>query len=382
MSKGLLGMLNFTDRVAMDSPRLTGDGYMVTTVRCARSGCQDYHASELGMVGDGIVTVYRPESVVFHKDSLATYAGKPVTLNHPPVMVTADNWKEYAVGEVGNEIARDGQCVVVPMMVMDAPSIQAIQDGTREISMGYKTPVSIEDGIAPDGTRYHAVQTGPIRINHLAVVPKARGGESLRIGDSAEKWGASPLTDAEKKEGNMPDLLKIMVDGLQVETTDAGVKAIQKLQKDLTDMAAKSEAEKAKMQAEIDAKEGEIAKKDAAILKLEGEKLTDAQIEARASARADLVAKAKSVADGIDTAGLSDADLRKAAVAKVLGDAAIAGKAQAYIDARFDILAEDAEKDDPVKKMKDAPPKLTSLDAVYAERDTALCNAWKMKGAA
>ena len=375
-------MLNFADRVTIDSPRLTGDGYMTATVRCARTGCQDYRASELGMIGDHVVTVYRPESAVFAKDSLASYAGKPVTLNHPPVMVTADNWKDYAAGEVGNEIARDGEFVVVPMKLMDAAVIKAVQDGTREISMGYTTPLSVEDGVAPDGTPYQAVQTGPIRINHLAVVPRARGGESLRIGDSADKWGASPLTDAEKKEGAMPDLLKIMVDGLQVETTDAGAKAIQKLQKDLTDMATKYASEKEKMQAEVDAKEAEMAKKDAAIAKLESEKLTDAQIEARASARADLVAKAKLVADGVEAAGLSDADLRKAAVTKALGDAAVSGKSQAYIDARFDILVEDADKADPAKKMKDAPPvKVESLDAAYVQRNTALESAWKAKGA-
>lgn len=376
-------MLNFADRVAIDSPRLTSDGYMVATVRCARTGCQQYRASELGLMGDAIVTVYRPDSAVFDKASLATYAGKPVTVNHPPEMVTADNWKEYAAGEVGGEIARDGEFVVVPMKLMDAAAIKAVQDGTREISMGYTTPLEMQDGVAPDGTQYQAVQTGPIKINHLAIVPKARGGSKLRIGDGAEKWGASPLTDAEEKEAFMADnLRKIMVDGLQVETTDAGAAAITKLQSALSDaMKAKKEAddEYAEKMAEKDA---ELAKKDAAISKLEGEKLTDAQLDARVAARADLVAKAKAVADGVEVAGLSDADIRKAAVAKALGDAAIEGKPQAYIDARFDILVEDAAKADPVQKMKDAPVKLATLDAVYQERNKALEGAWNKKGAA
>jgi hypothetical protein len=377
-------MPNFTDRVALDSPRLTADGYLVATVRCARTGCQDYAASELGMMDrSGPVTVYRPESAVFAKDSLATYAGKPVTVNHPPVMVDASNWKEYAAGEVGSEIARDGEFVVVPMKLMDAAAIQAVQDGTREISMGYTTPLEMQDGIAPDGTPYHAVQTGPIRINHLAIVPKARGGSNLRIGDGALSWGASPLTDAETKEGAMPDLLKLMVDGLQVETTDAGAKAITKLQETITAKDAAIADASTKAQAALDAKDAEIAAKDDKIAKLEAEKLTDADIDAKVAARADLVAKAKLVADGVEVSGLSDADIRKAAVAKVLGDAAVAGKAQAYIDARFDILVEDAEKADPVQKMKDAPaPRVTSLDAVYTERNTALENAWKTKGAA
>lgn len=181
----------------------------------------------------------------------------------------------------------------------------------------------------------------------------------------------------------MPDLRKIMVDGLQVETTDAGATAITKLQGQLADaMTAKEKADK-EHEEKMAEKDAEMAKKDAAIAKLEGDRLTDAAIDARVAARADLVAKALRVADGLAVAGLSDADIRKAAVAKVLGDAAIDGKAQAYIDARFDILVEDAETRDPVQKMKDAPaPKLTSLDAVYNERNAALESAWKTKGAA
>jgi hypothetical protein len=371
-------MQNFADRVTLDGPRLTGDGYMIATVRCARTGCQQYDARELGLDGSGIVTVYRPESAVFDTISMASYAGKPVTVNHPPVMVDASNWKEYAAGEVGAEIARDGDFVVVPMKLMDAAAIKAVQDGTREISMGYTTPLVMQDGIAPDGTAYQAVQTGPIKINHLAIVPQARGGSQLRIGDGASKWGASPLTDAETKEARMADLRKIMVDGLQVETTDAGAAAIQKLQGQLADaMSAKEKADKehAEKMAE---KDGELAKKDAAIAKLESDKLTDAALDARVAARAELVAKAQKAADGLVTAGLSDADIRKAAVAKALGDAAVEGKAAAYIDARFDILVEDAEKADPVSKLKDkAPAKGETLDAIYDKRNADLQDAWK-----
>lgn len=377
-------MPNFTDRVTLDAPRLTDDGYLIASVRCARTGCQQYDARELGLDGvSGPVTVYRPESAVFAKDSLATYAGKPVTVNHPPVMVTADNWKEYAAGEVGGEIARDGEFVVVPMKLMDAAAIQSVQDGTREISMGYTTPLELQDGVAPDGTPYQAVQTGPIRINHLAIVPQARGGSQLRIGDSANKWGASPLTHADTKEGYMPDnLRKIMVDGLQVETTDAGAAAIEKLQKALGDAMSEKEKADNDYAEKMAEKDAEIAKKDAAVAKLEGDKLTADALDAMVAARSDLIGKAKLVAKDADFAGLTDAAIRKAAVVAAIGDAAIEGKSEAYIDARFDMLVEDAEKADPVQKMKDAPvTKVASLDAVYHDRNTALEGAWK-KGAA
>ena len=61
-------------------------------------------------------------------------------------------------------------------------------------------------------------------------------------------------------------------------------------------------------------------------------------------ARADLIAVAKTIAKDVKTDGLTDAGIRKAVVVAKIGDAAIAGKADAYIDARFDLLVEDAAK--------------------------------------
>lgn len=341
-------MQKFTDRATLNKPRKTADGYLVGEVRCARTGCQQYRASEIGLTGDHAVMVYRPDDAVFDKASLATYAGKPVTLNHPPVQVTPDNWKAYAIGDIGTEIARDGEFVSVPYKIMDAAAIAAIDAGTREVSMGYTSGIEYRDGIAPDGTAYQAVQTGPIQINHLAIVPKARGGSNLRIGDAADTWGASPLTDAEMKGAEMPELRKIMVDGLQVETTDAAAMAIEKLQAANTALKDAMMTAEEKAKSDLAAKEKEMATKDADIAALKAAAMTDAMLDARVSARADLVAKAKAIAPAVVSAGLSDAAIRKAVVVAKIGDAAIAGKSEAYIDARFDILA-DA---DPVSKMK------------------------------
>lgn len=375
-------MFKFTDRAAISKPRKTADGYLVGSVRCARTGCQEYRASELGLVGDGIVTVYRPESAVFSRDSMATYAGKPVTINHPPEMVTADNWRIYGVGDIGTDIARDGDFVVVPYKIMDAAAIAAIEAGdAREVSMGYTTPLEMSDGVAPDGTPYQAVQVGPIVINHLAIVPKARGGESLRIGDGVDKWGASPITIADNKGGNMPDnLRKIMVDGLQVEVTDAAAVAITKLQGQIADADAAAKTAKEKADEEMAAKEKELAAKDAKIADLEKSQMTDAAIDARVAARAELIGKAKAIVKDAKLDGLSDGDIRKAVVSAKLGDAAIEGKSAAYIDARFDILSEGINDADPLAKMKDASPaKVVALDAIYSERDKGLSDAWKAK---
>jgi hypothetical protein len=129
----------------------------------------------------------------------------------------------------------------------------------------------------------------------------------------------------------------VLIDGLSVVTTDAGAQALEKLMKDM-----------AKTKEEMDKKDGELAAKDAKIADMAKATLSDADLDAKVAARADLIGKAKAIAKDLATTGLSDAAIRKAAVVAVLGDAAIAGKSDAYVDARFDILSEDAAKGDSV----------------------------------
>ena len=72
--------------------------------------------------------------------------------------------------------------------------------------------------------------------------------------------------------------------------------------------------------------------------------------EKRAAARADLIATAKAIVADVKTDGLSAAEIRKGVVIAKLGDAAVKDKSEAYTDARFDILAEEAKKSaDPFK---------------------------------
>lgn len=381
--------MKFTDNATVAGTRLTGDGYLVAEVRCARTGCQTYLGSEVGVAEAQTVTVYRPEGVVFHKDSLATFAGKPVTVGHPPEAVTADNWRTYAVGDIGEEIARDGEFIRVPMKLMDADAIRAVQAGTREISMGYTTELAFVDGIAPDGTAYQAVQTGPIRINHLALVPKARGGEHLRVGDAKHGgtdraiWGASPVHLSDEKEALMADALKTLVLGdkaVQVSASDAAeVEAYKAAQtRALSDAQAVHDAAMA-------TKDAELAAKDAKIADLESKILTDAALDARVQARADLLGKAKALVADLDTAGKSDADIRKAVVLAKRG-AAMADKSPAYIDAAFDLLTEDAGAADPVRNaLKDSKPILdarTEAENARSEHLKSLRDGWKTPVAA
>jgi hypothetical protein len=349
--------LTLFDKAKVGGVRMTADGYMVGTAKVARIGIQEYLASELQLSDrnpNDIIRVYRPEEEVFSRDSLATYAHRPLTVDHPGVQVTSDNWNQYAKGSIGDEVVRDGEYISVPMMLMDKGAINEWQSGKRELSMGYSAEIVMKDGVSPKGEPYDAIQTN-LRMNHLALVSQARGGSKLKLGDK-------------QNEDKPMGLKTIIVDGLTVETTDAGEQAIKKLQGQISDSQKDQAISAAKHDSAIAVKDGELAKKDAEIDALKSKVLSDADLDAAVKVRADLISTAKSIAD-LDYTGKSNDEIRKMAVTARIGDSVIAGKGEAYIAARFDILAEDSAKD-PVRtaiKGRDHSAILTDGAAIEQE---------------
>lgn len=178
-----MSKLELHDAFVIDGVRKTGDGYLTAFARVARTGIQKYKGYELGRPDLDVVRVYRPPGEVFAPDAMRSFAHRPVTLKHPPRPVTAQNWKQYSGGHTGDEVVRDGEYVRVPMTMMDSALVDAYErQGIRELSMGYSTDIQWTPGVTDAGEQYDAVQTA-IRANHLALVPVARGGDQLRVGD-------------------------------------------------------------------------------------------------------------------------------------------------------------------------------------------------------
>lgn len=356
-----------TDRVSVGKVRRTGDGYLVADAKVARTGIQQYLGSELGRPDMPIVRVYRPPEEVFSRDAMHSYAHRPVTVDHPAKMVDATTWKGVSAGHTADDVVRDGECVRVPLVLMDAAAIKAYEAGKRELSMGYTAEIVFQDGTTPDGQEYDAVQT-QLRMNHLALVDRARGGTELRIGDGRAPGDTDPRAVNPTRNHTMSDTKTrtVMVDGLPVECTDAAAIAIDKLQRQLTDAAA------ARTQL-VTAHDAAIAAKDAQIATLEAERddlkskvLTDAALDERVAARADLITTAKAIHDA-DYTGKSDADIRKAAIAGKFGASVVDGKSDAYVQARFDIAAEEVNADPVRNALRDgATPRQAVNDHGYA----------------
>lgn len=338
------------DNVPLSGTRRTKDGYLVADVKVARTGIQLYKGIEVGRPDLGTVRVYRSPEEVFSKDAMRSYAYRPVTLDHPGGSVTSDNWKDLACGQTGSEVVRDGDHVQVPMVLMDAAAIRAVEGGTRQLSMGYNAEIVFTDGVTPKGEPYDAIQTG-LSMNHLAIVTNARGGSNLKIGDKIQE-GKIEMAEATKT---------VLVDGLQVVTTDSGAVAIEKLQSDVKKaQAALADSETASAKT--------LAAKDAEIDALKAKVLTDAALDARVFARADLITKAKTIAPTVVTDGKPDAEIRKAVVALKLGDSAVADKSAAYVDARFDILVEEVMTDPMKKAIMDGKREPTADQALALAR--------------
>lgn len=359
--------INFTDRVPMGEVRRTADGYLVTDARVARTGIQVYLGSELGRPDLPTVRVYRPESAVFASDAMRSYAHRPVTLGHRGT-VTAKNWRDVAAGSTGGEVVRDGEFVRVPLSLMDQAAIDAYDAGTRELSMGYDANLEFTDGKTPEGEAYDAIISG-MQMNHLALVDQARGGQSLRIGDQGTP---EPVNHAQQNGGHQMAGKTIVVDGISIETTEQGAQALEKVQRQLADAlstAKMSDADHAK----------QLAERDVKIQELSAKVLTDAQIDARVTARADLIAVARTLHDA-DYKGKTDAEIRRAAVAVKMGDAAVAGKSDDYVAAAFDMLASNVGKTDPLTAaLRDGKPAPAAGDNGQAAYQARLNDAWKTK---
>lgn len=341
--------MQFTDVAVVAGTRRREDGYLVADARIARTGIQLYRGYEVGKPEREVVRVYRPGGEVFAKDTLASAAHRPVTNDHPAESVTSENWKKHAVGQTGDEVSAEGIYIRVPLMVADEATIKLIEDGKRELSAGYTCDLDFTAGQTPAGDAYDAVQKN-IRVNHVAIVARGRAGPEVRIGDAAT-WGAAPIHDHDEGERQMADkpLKTVTVDGLSIETTDQGAQVIEKLQRQIADANTALATAGTDHQKALAAKDAELAKKDAEIEKLKASQIDGAKLDKLVDERAVLVTKAKAIVGDVDVAGKTAADIRRAVVAKKLGDAAVKDKSDDYVEARFDILAADAKGSDPVR---------------------------------
>lgn len=142
------------------------------SVPFARSGTQQYLASELGMPGSGFISVDRPADEV--RRSSPSFEFTPITVGHPDDMVSARDIDSLTVGIVSAVHFDDAsQQLRGDLLIWDQAAISSIANGLRELSAGYLAEY-VEHGSG-------FIQRDIIG-NHVAIVPRGRSGSAQRIG--------------------------------------------------------------------------------------------------------------------------------------------------------------------------------------------------------
>lgn len=311
--------VNRYDRSQIKATR-TDEGYLVDTPIVGRVGIQLYTNA------DGTVRrELRPAEEVFKADSLASFAGKPITDEHPSEPVTSRNVKRLSVGTMQTAAKQDGDNVVVPITIHDEATVDKImKGGKRELSLGYKVDLDETPGVW-EGQPYDAVQRN-IRVNHLAVVPRGRAGNARLNLDRHDAVSFNP------KEPTM-SLSSIKLDsGLSYEAAPEVIHAFEKMRGDKDELATRADDLQKQVDtisAERDTLKAEVAK----IEQIKADALTTAREEVKARAELDKVADTFKV----DTAGKTDREVKELVIKSVRADADLVGKSDDYINAAFDM---------------------------------------------
>lgn len=294
----------------------TPEGFVRVKARFARSGIQQYLAGELKLTDKNprdIINVYRPPDEVFSDESMGTFAGVPVTNNHPNVMLDSMNTKEFMVGFSGDTITRDDNYMIGTITLTDGKAIAAFKNGKKEISNGYRADLEWTPGTTPDGEKYDGVQRR-IRGNHIALVDMGRCGPACRIMDH----GSDHMDCGCKGTDKMPDVT-VMVDNVAFSMTDQVASVVNNI------LSQRDTARTALTTAQND-----IATRDATIAGLRNDLQaaqnampTGAALDALIVERSDVLGKAQAIlGKDVALAGLPTGDVKKRAVDKVLGDTA------------------------------------------------------------
>ena len=209
-------------------------GFLLDAPVIARTGIQVYQR------GGKPFLEYRPAEEVFKQDSLETFEGAPVTIEHPSLPVTSGNSRSLTVGAIIGRPWRDGDTLRANVVIHDQRAIDLIAQGVaQELSVGYSVDAG-PGGITPDGVKYDMMQTN-IRCNHLAIVPRGRAGVARFTDEGIRMSNEQPAVKVDSAEE-----LQAKVDVLTAE--------VERLRADAASAAEVQQSAIDKIRAEVEAK--------------------------------------------------------------------------------------------------------------------------------
>lgn len=179
------------DSIKLDDSYYTEEGYFRDRPIVTSCGIFEYH------LADGSVRreLRLPEHV-FDPQSLASYKSKPIIITHEAGTIDKNNVEEEIIGTILSEGYKDGEDVRAEIVIHDTDAMK--RSGLRELSLGYELDLDETPGTW-NGEPYDAIQTN-IRVNHLALVDKARAGDQARLNtDGLDNLTGGKIPMAEAK---------------------------------------------------------------------------------------------------------------------------------------------------------------------------------------
>ena len=326
----------FKDKLNIPTQRKFKDsGQMIAPCSIARTGVMSYLAKECGDAFKdrdpmSIVKIATLAEDLFCKDSIESYRSAPITVGHPEDDVNTENSKDLVKGMLEGLPLRDGELLSATLVLNDADAISITKQSDSQLSSGHTARLVLCDAAV---TGYDAKKTH-IRCNHVAIVPRGRAGADVRIADAdavAEEGFVEPVFDAEGNEVKPVEVPAAAVPDVVVEPVAAEV--VEPVAVALGDAAALA-IEVAQLTVKLEDAQAEIK-----TLKL-------IDIDTLVQERLELVSNVLKLADGIVVTGKSAMELKREVVAKCR-DADMTGKSDAYIEARYEVLLEDAAAGKP-----------------------------------
>ncbi|QDH45678.1 prohead protease [Pantoea phage vB_PagM_AAM37] len=327
-------------------------GYLRDEPIVARTGILVYHQKD----GSKRTELRLPEDV-FHPESLESFSGQAITIGHG-AMVNAKNFKKHGVGTALGAGRQDGENVRVPIIVQDERAVEAARkQKLNQLSVGYKInylprpgmynsetgEVKYDDErndkagdqefIGKEWVHFDGLQTD-IRVNHIALVRKARAGAVARLNlDGDEEFD---YTDPDKSITEGLNMKTIRLDsGVEVEVDEHVASHIEKLSLTAAEEKTRADSltqEKSSLQAETDTLKAKVAEIPTLI--------EQARADAAESLkqRADLESSAAKFGVKIES-GMDDLAIKKAVVAKTT-KINLDGRDDAYVSTAFDIAVQ------------------------------------------
>ena len=381
------------DVAPIDKYELTPEGYLRAWATIARTGVQNYTDAD-----GSIRREYRPKDEVASPESLASFASKVITFEHPPSLLDSDNTKNYQIGFTGSEVVYDDGFVRAVMTITDQDSINRIMRGdAKEVSAGYKVEYDPTPGVTEDGENYDGIQRS-ISGNHVAVVRRGRAGPQVKLHlDRLD--AADPSLIKQLEEPSMT--AKVVFDGAEFEVSESVALAITKeredakmsyedMKKQYEDMMAKASKMKEDMMAmekemkgKADSAEGraDALSEEVESLKAELESAKQVNLDSMVEERIALIDKARKTVDSeFDFSGKSAREIMEAAVKAVRGDSDLSEKSDDYVMAMFDTLTEVAAPRGDSAETEELRKAVSSIASPGVAKDSYwenLTNAWK-----